>query len=432
MTELEILDVTPLCNLRGLGTTLETCRPPIGFFPSISNAKIDQTGKGNTQTIDKNKGIQVLIEGSGLFLNNLFTSKPTTLIFKQVDSSGSLLNPPVQFELGKVPVSMNNNGTSLTFELSDAEMQAQNMSAGDYHISVKVVFGETSHIGHITSGQNFSVKGLLPGTAPSGGFRVFSTDNVNDRIVDWVVENQTIAIEAGTTDLLGVTAMGASTNTNLTVEIGGVNVPVLEVVEDFIAFGIPSNVPSGIQDVVIRAAGGNVTFARALQILTPTQPSPSPSSSPPPGGGSTIPVRVSFPGGAGNTRPAFAPNIFSVLTQKIDSFGNTAQWVSLVNIAQEISLQYPNVPDIQNPGQTDAEVPLKIDIQVANNDAQGGIVTVLRGSQSVGPIPTQEGTVHSIHFIAGASEVSGSDIRIKLNGTNSSAQVIYVIKAEPQ
>ena len=57
---------------------------------------------------------------------------------------------------------------------------------------------------------------------------------------------------------------------NLTIQIGGINVPVVDVVEDLVAFGIPASVPAGIQDVIIQAAGGNITFEMAVRKLAST------------------------------------------------------------------------------------------------------------------------------------------------------------------
>lgn len=81
-------------------------------------------------------------------------------------------------------------------------------------------------------------------------------------------------------------------------------------------------------------------------------------------------VVVSVPG-IPNTMFPFDGNVFSVLKGILDSYGNQAQWVGVSNLSQPISVSYPRVPDIRNPGSLDAERPLKIDLQVAFNNLQG-------------------------------------------------------------
>jgi len=224
-------------------------------------------------------------------------------------------------------------------------------------------------------------------------------------------------------------------------QIGGVQVPVLTVVEDMIAFAtavdnascltdvdssdvIPPQVPTGIQDVIISAAGGSVTLEQAIRILSPI-PQPSPTPTP---GMQGAPIVVSFPGGASNTRSPVNPNLFSTLVGFIDSFGNSTSWVGLNNILQPVVVSYPPAPGL--PTSSDGTLPLKINIQVAHNESQGGTVTVQQGSTSVGVLPAQEGAVHSLTFFGGASGSNGSSISIQLHGTDPDAQIIYSMQAQ--
>ena len=218
---------------------------------------------------------------------------------------------------------------------------------------------------------------------------------------------------------------------NLTIEIGGINVPVLDVVEDLVAFGIPHNVPTGIQDVIIQVAGGSLTFEMAVKKLASTLPTPSPTPS---GGGGeppvvvSVPVRVSFPGGQTNTVFPFDASVFSVLKGTLDSFGNGADWVGVQSITQPVKINYPNVPDIRNPGSTDNELPLQLQLQVAFNNQAGGVI---RMGSSVEPLAGTEGSRIEKNFPFAASESQGIEVQIQLNGSNPNAQIIYVLKAVP-
>ena len=110
-----------------------------------------------------------------------------------------------------------------------------------------------------------------------------------------------------------------------------------------------------------------------------------------------------------------------------------------------VQLSYPPAPGL--PTASDGSIPLKINIQVAQNESQGGTITVQRGSTSVGVLPAQEGTVHTLTFFtsavgetlsrsdedsraSGAHASNGSTIYIQLHGTDPDAQLIYSMQAQ--
>jgi len=305
---------------------------------------------------------------------------------------------------------------------------------------------ESHHFNSLKSGENYRMafKGFYcNGEASRGGALNFNpslflkvgsdlqlatvTDDVLNSgqlngipIQAFLGEGQTVDANIGANALVAVTG----DKSNLSVEIGGVQVPIMAVVEDMIAFGIPPQVPTGIQDVIISAAGGSVTLAQAIRILSPI-PQPSPTPTP---GIQGAPIIVSFPGGASNVRPPVNPGLFSTLVGFMDSFGNSASWVGINNISQPVQVSYPPAPGL--PTASDGTIPLKINIQVAKNESQGGTVTVQQGSTSIGVLPAQEGTVHSLTFFGGAHASNGSSIYIQLHGTDPDAQLIYSMQAQ--
>jgi len=248
--------------------------------------------------------------------------------------------------------------------------------------------------------------------------------NIGGFAAKFIAPNTTKDFNPG--DVAGVQLGGDLSD--LTIKVGNIDVPILAVVNDLVAFGIPSNLPPDIYHAIISAAGGSITLENAIRILAP-QPSatPTPSTSPPPGGQTVTAIVSSLI--AGSHQPS-NPTLFSALMNFVNEHNSSPAWIGLTP-GVPVSVQYPTVPDIRNPGILDTAIPLRVDLQVANNSSQGGFIRVISGSTNSINFPGTEGQIMTHTFPFGASEASGVDVAFEVSGTDPNAQIIFVIRAEP-
>lgn len=79
----------------------------------------------------------------------------------------------------------------------------------------------------------------------------------------FISDNSKLSVKSG--DTVGVSLRGDLSN--ISIGIGDKSVTLQSIVDDYVSFKIPPDLPQGVQDVVIKNAGGNITFKDALDIL---------------------------------------------------------------------------------------------------------------------------------------------------------------------
>ncbi|MEZ0369369.1 MAG: hypothetical protein ACAI44_09820, partial [Candidatus Sericytochromatia bacterium] len=104
----------------------------------------------------------------------------------------------------------------------------------------------------------------------TGGFRISSIAatppaNGPSAVNVWLQrDSQRVPVDA--TKLLGL-GIDAPNLADLVIEIDGQALPIQQVAQNYVTFGIPANMSPGVKDVLIRLAGSNVTLDQAVEVL---------------------------------------------------------------------------------------------------------------------------------------------------------------------
>ena len=135
----------------------------------------------------------------------------------------------------------------------------------------------------------FSVKSTIPaqGSLPTNSF-LYSLPGVPYYMdgqpwgVHWLLPNQTIQVNAN--EFAGITFNQPVKG--LSVKIGPVDVPIIDLLNDLAVIGIPEDLPAGIHDVVINSTVGSLTLENAVEKVSeavPVYPEPETPPSTDPG-----------------------------------------------------------------------------------------------------------------------------------------------------
>lgn len=115
---------------------------------------------------------------------------------------------------------------------------------------------------HVVTFQDALLKTAIAlGLKPKDTVRFSDGTTVTaDKFID---NNSKIQVKAG--DTVGVSLKGDLAN--ITIGLGNKTATLQSIVDNYVAFKIPPDVDLGVQDVIIRYAGGNITFKDALEVL---------------------------------------------------------------------------------------------------------------------------------------------------------------------
>lgn len=264
ISDMEVLDVAP------------------ASVAVLSEAGMALSGNTYDQKLIPASGtFKVKVRGSNILADLGSTSETLKLNFYEVGSNH--LVTQVRMDFLQSEETLNNEGTEAVFVL---DRNHDNLSAlrsdRDYEIAVS----GPSHLG-LSNKVKFTV--FVP-----GGFGTLSLLGApSSEIIPqnqyafeqiklygapgWIQPNVRIPVEPN--QFVGI-RFNQPIN-DLKVQVGPIEVPVVSLLKDFAAIGIPEELPAGIHDVILRSTNGVVTLEQAVEKVAEALP-PMPEKTPPP------------------------------------------------------------------------------------------------------------------------------------------------------
>jgi subtilisin family serine protease len=276
--EIEVRNVNKLCDLNTCPSTT-----PASHKPSLQSIIVPA---GSAANID----VKIELKGDNLWLDTNFTNlREGELLFKEVDpTTGADIVPssaPIQYVLNDLTRLTNtkNDGKGLIVNLPANTL----MSGKFYKLAFKGLTGQSSFIGATsvaTQGFALTAEGTnlpfsllsAPGVAESPDSYAFEQIKLHGA-PGWIQPNVRIPVEPN--QFVGI-RFNQPIN-DLKVQVGPIEVPVVSLLKDFAAIGIPEELPAGIHDVILRSTNGVITLEQAVEKVAVAYP-PRPEHTPPP------------------------------------------------------------------------------------------------------------------------------------------------------
>lgn len=276
--EIEVRNVNKLCDLNTCPSTT-----PASHKPSLQSIIVPA---GSAASID----VKIELKGDNLWLDTNFTNlREGELLFKEVDpTTGADIVPssaPIQYVLNDLTRLTNakNDGKGLIVNLPANTL----MSGKFYKLAFKGLTGQSSFIGATsvaTQGFALTAEGTnlpfsllsAPGVAESPDSYAFEQIKLHGA-PGWIQPNVRIPVEPN--QFVGI-RFNQPIN-DLKVQVGPIEVPVVSLLKDFAAIGIPEELPAGIHDVILRSTNGVITLEQAVEKVAVVYP-PRPEHTPPP------------------------------------------------------------------------------------------------------------------------------------------------------
>lgn len=298
------LEISQIQNLGSAGSVSAQ------FAPNILEAQI--TGSSSPDSIPSSGAFTLELTGERLmaFLNPATSEKSLKLYFHEYSSGSSTGNIyPIEVKFNRIGEYLAPSGEDqkqnrdlyamkaamVLDSVQDATvlgMLKKTVNGYKYKISIEGANGESPEFEPPTSSGGFSVSAEGGG---SGGYSALSVNGTppnpsslpsNSWIykiagIPWLGPDQTAQIDAN--EFAGIHFNQPVKG--LSVKIGPVDVPIVDVLQDLAIIGIPDDLPAGVHDVIIKSAEGNLTLENAVEkvsdaIPTPHEPTAPPSSDP--------------------------------------------------------------------------------------------------------------------------------------------------------
>ncbi|MBT9548352.1 MAG: S8 family serine peptidase [Candidatus Sericytochromatia bacterium] len=265
-TEIEVMDGIQICPANA-------CSDPGAFKPQLSKV----TYSANPEA--KN-GFELELEGQNLVadLRTGTNVVPIKLVFKHVKSTAPT---PVSLPGDKtVPISANqildirNDGTYVKLKVAPGQVSAsfdyqiafQSGITGPSVISPGDFASQYTQAGGGATGANFSVK-AEGGTGSLTIQSIAAAPPVNapPHISVWVTRDEK-KVRVNPSKLVGI-GIEAPDLSQVVIKIDDEEVPIREIAQNYISFGIPTSLTPGIKNVLIQLAGSSVTLEEAIEVL---------------------------------------------------------------------------------------------------------------------------------------------------------------------
>jgi len=268
---LEIQDVEKICDLKSGSAYYLQCPGPLAISPIINNLEIHQDSLHNIQNLNKDRGVEIDVDGNNLWVNNILSGSRVKVNFHEVYSTGIPVSPANTYAFDVYPQSIKNDGKQIKIKISNFEFFSKNIKSGHYRISLELLTGNTPLRGFVSSSgiDNFIV------TDFGSGFSISSIQQPptnatpeNFGVKAFVEPNNTTPISVRAGDKVGV-FVSRSLYSDIKIEIQGGNAVYTFINDNFLTFTIPAFLTIGNLDVLFKSNEGEFKIERLLNYTSP-------------------------------------------------------------------------------------------------------------------------------------------------------------------